>query len=172
MAVGGFPRSPGIRTIGSVAGQLDLNQISIDRSGVVSLADQVCEAIESRIQGGLLAENSRLPTTRELAAALGVNRGTIQTAYRRLQERGLVEGRVGSGTVVRGGSPAESPFRLSAMLSRRASELPEESAVVVSEPIVADFSRLAPDERFFPLEEFTRTLAYSWSRRRELWQWG
>ena len=41
----------------------------------------------------------------------------------------------------------------------------------MAEPAVADFSRLAPDERFFPLEEFTRTLAYSWSRRRELWQY-
>ena len=57
------------------------------------------------------------------------------------------------------------------MLSRRASELPEESSVVLAEPVVADFSRLAPDERFFPLEEFTRTLADSWSRRRELWQY-
>jgi DNA-binding transcriptional MocR family regulator len=150
---------------------LDLNQISIDRAGGVSLAEQVYEAIESRIAGGILPENSRLPTTRELAAALRVNRGTVQTAYRRLQERGLVEGRVGSGTVVRKSSPAASPFRLASLLSRRASELPEESPVAVAGPVVADFSRLAPDERFFPLEEFTRTLAYSWSRRRELWQY-
>jgi DNA-binding transcriptional MocR family regulator len=154
-----------------VVGQLDLNQITIDRTVGVSLADQVFEAIESRIAGGILPENSRLPTTRELAAALGVNRGTVQTAYRRLQERGLVEGRVGSGTVVRRLSPAATPFRLSGLLSRRAIELPEESPIAVSEPLVADFSRLAPDERFFPLEEFTRTLADSWSRRRELWQY-
>ncbi len=151
--------------------QLDLNQITVDRGAVASLAEQVYEAIESRIAGGVLTENSRLPTTRELAAALGVNRGTVQTAYRRLQERGLVEGRVGSGTVVRRHSPAVSAFRLSALVSRRASELPEETQIVVAEPAVADFSRLAPDERFFPLEEFTRTLADSWSRRRELWQY-
>jgi DNA-binding transcriptional MocR family regulator len=150
---------------------LDLNQITVDRSGAGSLAEQVYDAIESRITGGLLPENSRLPTTRELAAALGVNRGTVQTAYRRLQKRGLVEGRVGSGTVVRRSSPSVSPFRLASLLSRRASELPEEMPVVTAEPVVADFSRLAPDERFFPLEEFTRTLAYSWSRRRELWQY-
>jgi DNA-binding transcriptional MocR family regulator len=150
---------------------LDLNQITVDRSAAATLAEQVYEAIESRIAGGVLAENSRLPTTRELAAALGVNRGTVQTAYRRLQERGLVEGRVGSGTVVRRGSPAVTPFRLSSMLSRRASELPEDAPAPMSELTVADFSRLAPDERFFPLEEFTRTLADSWSRRRELWQY-
>jgi len=107
---------------------LDLNQITIDRTGTVSLAEQVYDAIESRIAGGILGENSRLPTTRELAAALGVNRGTVQTAYRRLQERGLVEGRVGSGNVVRRHSPAVSQFRLAGMLSRRASELQVEQS--------------------------------------------
>jgi DNA-binding transcriptional MocR family regulator len=150
---------------------LDLNHINIDRAAATPLAEQVYEAIEGRIVGGLLPENSRLPTTRELAAALGINRGTVQTAYRRLQQRGLVEGRVGSGTIVRGNSPAASPFRLSDLLSRRAAELPAESPIVLAEPAVADFSRLAPDERFFPLEEFTRTLAYAWSRRRDLWQY-
>ncbi len=155
-----------------MAGQLDLNQISIDRRGGVPLSEQVYDAIESRIAGGLLSENSRLPTTRELAAALGVNRGTVQAAYRRLQERGLIAGRVGSGTVVCRVSPSsDSPFRLSDMLSRRAAELPAESSIAISQPVVADFSRLAPDERFFPLEEFTRTLAYAWSRRRDLWQY-
>ncbi len=155
-----------------MAGQLDLNQFSIDRRGGVPLAEQVYDAIESRIAGGLLSENSRLPTTRELAAALGVNRGTVQAAYRRLQKRGLIAGRVGSGTVVCRVSPsADSPFRLSDLLSRRAAELPAESSIAISEPVVADFSRLAPDERFFPLEEFTRTLAYAWSRRRDLWQY-
>ena len=154
-----------------MAGQLDLTQISVDRRAGVPLSEQVYDAIESRIAGGLLSENSRLPTTRELAAALGVNRGTVQTAYRRLQERGLIAGRVGSGTVVCRISPSDSPFRLSEMLSRRATELPGESPIAISQPVAADFSRLAPDERFFPLEEFTRTLAYAWSRRKDLWQY-
>jgi GntR family transcriptional regulator/MocR family aminotransferase len=84
-----------------MAGQLDLGQISLIRTAGAPLCDQVYEAMERWIAGGVLAENSRLPTTRELAAALGINRGTVQAAYRRLQENGLVDGRVGSGTVVR-----------------------------------------------------------------------
>jgi 2-aminoadipate transaminase len=155
-----------------MAGQLDLSQIGIDRAAPIPLAEQVRDAIEREISGGLLPENARLPTTRELAAALGVNRGTVQAAYRLLAERGLVEGRVGSGTVVRAtaGSPA-SPFRLADLISRRAAALPDESPTPVSVPLVADFSRLTPDERFFPLEEFTRTVSYAWSRRRDLWQY-
>ena len=153
-----------------MAGQLDLTQINLSRTAGTPLSDQVYEAIEHWIAGGILAENTRLPTTRELAAALGINRGTVQAAYRRLQENGLVDGRVGSGTVVRPRAQAE-PFRLEDLVSRRVAGLREEAGIAVTAPLVADFSRLAPDERFFPLEEFTRTLSYAWSRRRDLWQY-
>ncbi|HEY1251731.1 MAG TPA: PLP-dependent aminotransferase family protein [Thermoanaerobaculia bacterium] len=156
-----------------MSGQLDLGQLSIRREAGIPLATQVFEAIERQIAGGALPQNSRLPTTRELAAALGVNRGTVQTAYRRLAEQGLVAGRVGSGTVVVG-SPAERPeesFRIEDLISRKAAAVPDEVPIAVTPPLLADFSRLAPDERFFPLEEFTRTVSYAWSRRRELWQY-
>jgi len=155
-----------------MAGQLDLTQIGIDRTAPIPLAEQVSEAIEREISGGSLPTNSRLPTTRDLAAALGVNRGTVQAAYRLLAERGLVEGRVGSGTVVLSGSPSPAPpFRLNDLLSQRVAGLPDEASTPLPAPLVADFSRLAPDERFFPLEEFTRTVSYAWSRRRDLWSY-
>ncbi|HEY1434759.1 MAG TPA: PLP-dependent aminotransferase family protein [Thermoanaerobaculia bacterium] len=154
-----------------MAGQLDLTQIEIDRGGASALSDQVYVAIERWIAAGALDENTRLPTTRELASALGINRGSVQAAYRRLQQSGLVAGRVGSGTVVRGRPAAEKPFRIEQLLSHRAAELFEEAPLAARGPWVADFSRLAPDEKFFPLEEFTRTLAYAWSRRRDLWQY-
>lgn len=154
-----------------MAGQLDFNKISLNRAAGPPLAEQVYEAIERWIAGGLLAENTRLPTTRELAASLGINRGTVQAAYRRLQEDGLVSGRVGSGTTVRGRASERAPFRLEDLLSRSAGALSEDSPLSASVALVADFSRLAPDEKFFPLEEFTRTLSYAWSRRRDLWQY-
>lgn len=154
-----------------MAGQLDFSRINLDRGASSPLADQVYSAIERWIEAGALDENTRLPTTRELAATLGINRGTVQAAYRRLQMRGLVSGRVGSGTVVRGRRRADRPFRVEDLLSRRASDLFDDTPLSAKAPWIADFSRLAPDERFFPLEEFTRTLAYAWSRRRDLWQY-
>ena len=120
---------------------------------------------------GLLRLGDRLPTTRELSAELVINRGTVQAAYRRLQEAGFVESRVGSGTVVRGAPPAEQPFELDRMLSERARGLIRESDSPVSAPRVADFSRLTPDERFFPLEDFTRSLFTAWGKRQDLWQY-
>jgi GntR family transcriptional regulator/MocR family aminotransferase len=151
--------------------QLDLNQISLDRSGGEPLVGQLAAAIEARIATGRLRAGDRLPTTRELALALNLNRGTVQAAYRRLSERNLVEGRVGSGTVVRVDTAPPRNFDPSDLLSRRVQGIAEESALAVAEPVVADFSRLTPDERFFPLAEFTRTLSEVWSRRADLWQY-
>ncbi len=154
-----------------MAGQLDLEQINIARGSGLPIADQLYTAIERWIAAGAVDENTRLPTTREVAAALGINRGTVQAAYRRLQDEGLVSGRVGSGTTVRARPRLRPPPRLEDLLSRRAAELADETPLSTRSPWVADFSRLAPDERYFPLEEFTRTLAYAWSRRRDLWQY-
>jgi len=151
--------------------QLDLAEVSLDRSGREPLADQVAAAIEARIATGRLRSGDRLPTTRDLASALGINRGTIQAAYRRLSDRRLVEGRVGSGTVVRASAVPAQEFDVAALVSRRVRGIGEEAAVALSEPIMADFSRLTPDERFFPLEEFIQRLSAVWSGRRDLWQY-
>lgn len=152
--------------------QLDwFGSINLDRSSREPLAEQLYAAIAARIETGLLGEGTRLPATRDLASALSVNRGTVQTAYHRLGEEKLVSARVGSGTVVRATLADPSPFDLSSLVSRRAAALPPEPTPSTAPPATADFSRLAPDERFFPLEEFTKTLAYAWSRRRELWQY-
>jgi len=152
--------------------QLDSTHFALDRGATSPLSDQLSDELQRRIEGGLLPRDSRLPTTRELAASLGINRGTVQAAYRRLREKGLVEGRVGSGTVVRGaGAPPPPPFRLGEQLSQRSATLPDEPRPVVASPLVADFSRLTPDERFFPFEDFTRTLSETWSQRRDLWQY-
>jgi DNA-binding transcriptional MocR family regulator len=151
--------------------QLDLVDVQLDRSGREPLSDQLAAAIEARIATGRLRSGDRLPTTRELASTLQINRGTIQAAYRRLAARQLVEGRVGSGTVVRPIASAAADFEISALLSRRVRGIGEESSLSLTSPIVADFSRLTPDERFFPLEEFTRTLAAVWSGRKDLWQY-
>ncbi len=144
--------------------------IDLDRASREPLSDQLAAALERRISAGALPEGARLPATRDLAAALKINRGTVQAAYRHLQQAGLARGRVGSGTVIRApASPA--PFDADALLSSRVSSLSPEDSPAAGAPLIADFSRLTPDERFFPLGEFTRTLSEAWSRRSDLWQY-
>lgn len=49
---------------------------------------------------GTLSPGDRLPAGRELAASLDVNLETVQRAYRRLADDGVVISRVGRGTRV------------------------------------------------------------------------
>ena len=151
--------------------QLEFSSLNLDRGSREPLPDQLVAAIEARIVAGVLQGGIRLPTTRDLAASLAINRGTVQIAYRKLAQRGLIVSRVGSGTVVRDASPAPVDFDPDELLSRRAIGVTPETGIAVASPVVADFSRLTPDERFFPLDEFVRTLSSALTRRRDLWQY-
>ncbi|WP_273600750.1 MocR-like pyridoxine biosynthesis transcription factor PdxR [Roseateles albus] len=64
------------------------------------LAQQIYAQLKDKILQGALAASARLPTTRELALALGVSRNTVVRAYEALISEGFVFGRVGSGCFV------------------------------------------------------------------------
>ncbi len=83
-------------------------EIQLDRAAATPLYRQVAEALAGMVRAGTLAPGPRLPTVRELAAALKVTRPTVHRAYRELQQRGVVEATVGRGTFVRG-RPAGLP---------------------------------------------------------------
>src|SRR5262249_54351771 len=100
--------------------QLDWSAVFLDRASREPLGDQLAAAIEARIATGFLGAGTRLPTTRELSGMLGIHRGAVQSAYRKLAQRGLLASRVGSGTVVREQPPTPSSFDVSSLLSRRA----------------------------------------------------
>src|SRR5260370_255982 len=152
-------------------GQLDWTAVCLDRLSREPLGDQLAAAIEARVATGLLEKGARLPTTRELAGVLGINRGAVQSAYSKLARQGLLASRVGSGTIVRGPAPAPLDFDPTALLSRRALQVAFEVTPPLPISLTADFSKLTPDERFFPIEDFTRTLTETWARRKDLWQY-
>ncbi len=70
-----------------------------DRPVYLALADRIADDLAA----GRLAPGTRLPTHRELAKLLGVDLTTITRGYTEARRRGLVIGRVGRGTFVRGG---------------------------------------------------------------------
>ncbi|MFJ5775569.1 PLP-dependent aminotransferase family protein [Streptomyces sp. NPDC093094] len=63
-------------------------------------ADWLAGRLRQAIADGRLAVGGRLPSTRLLAAELGLSRGVVTEAYRRLAEDGRTEGRRRGGTVV------------------------------------------------------------------------
>src|SRR4051794_17581832 len=70
------------------------------RPGTGGLGVRLADAIAAAIERGLL-DGMRLPAERRLAEGLRVSRSTVVRAYALLRERGLVDSRERSGTVVR-----------------------------------------------------------------------
>src|SRR6185503_19724450 len=68
----------------------------------LALADTIAEDVAS----GRLRPGTQLPTHRDLAHTLGVDLTTVTRGYAEARKRGLLLGRVGRGTFVRGNVPA------------------------------------------------------------------
>ncbi|MET0235502.1 MAG: PLP-dependent aminotransferase family protein [Kibdelosporangium sp.] len=127
--------------------------VTLDRDAG-PLGIQIQDQLRSAIRDRRLGAGERLPSTRHLAALLGVARGTVVDVYEQLLAEGYVESAVGSGTRVApmpaGGPPGQAPGVGSASPSR---------------PVEADFEYGIPDLGSVPLtdwswavSEATRTL--------------
>jgi len=75
-------------------------QIHIDRTAKLPLSEQIRMSIARAIESGLLAPGTRLPSWQDLAAHLGVARGTVQAAYERLSDCQMIETFGARGTLV------------------------------------------------------------------------
>src|ERR1700744_6553125 len=58
--------------------------IQLDRAKKIPLATQIYCAVRETVENGRLVAGARLPSWRDLAAQLGVSRGTVRVAYERL----------------------------------------------------------------------------------------
>ncbi|MFF3569621.1 aminotransferase-like domain-containing protein [Nocardia jiangxiensis] len=80
----------------------------IDRTSATPLAVQVADGLRAAATEGRLRGGDRLPSSRTLAAQLGVSRTVITAAYDQLHAEGWLSGRHGSGTYLTA-SPAAAP---------------------------------------------------------------
>src|SRR4029450_1514888 len=85
-----------------------LNLSDLERDGDVSIPQPLVDRFTAAIDYAELEPGSKLPPTRELAAAAGVNHLTAARVYRKLAELGYVPAQVGRGTFVRTLAPAGS----------------------------------------------------------------
>jgi GntR family transcriptional regulator/MocR family aminotransferase len=83
--------------------------VVVDRAGGAALAAQISGQLETAVTGGVLRAGDRLPSSRDLAATLGVSRTVVTNAYARLFAEGWLEGRHGSGTYVADVTPQPTP---------------------------------------------------------------
>lgn len=77
-----------------------LDMLAVDRASPVPLHRQLHRALVGMIQDGTLAAGTVLPSTRELAADLGLARNTIVAAYDQLVTEGYLANRQGARYVI------------------------------------------------------------------------
>ncbi|WP_164839296.1 MocR-like pyridoxine biosynthesis transcription factor PdxR [Sinorhizobium meliloti] len=75
-------------------------KLELDRSAKTPLAEQIRKGVSTAIESGVLAPGARLPSWLDLAAQLGVARGTVRTAYEKLSAAQLIVASRAGGTRV------------------------------------------------------------------------
>lgn len=79
---------------------LSFNPAGIELDRRQGLTRQLYEALRQRVLDGRLVSGTRLPASRDLAAALSISRNSVVRAYDQLYAEGFTESRVGDGTYV------------------------------------------------------------------------
>src|SRR5579859_3166031 len=120
--------------------------LRLDRDAGEPLRVQLERELREAIRSGLLAAGERLPSSRAMAAELGISRGLVLECYSQLQAEGFLTSRSGSATRVAASAqgPRELPVR------------------PVSAPrLMVDFRPGVPDLTSFPRRDWAWALRES-----------
>ncbi|WP_395309492.1 PLP-dependent aminotransferase family protein [Mycobacterium sp. AMU20-3851] len=116
--------------------------LELDRGRAVPLHRQLADGLREAVRSGRLAPGTRLPSSRVLAADLGVSRRLVVDAYSQLSAEGFLHSRHGAGTRVAAVDAA--PLAPAAPASRGSYQI--------------DFRPGSPDLSSFPREAWLRAL--------------
>jgi len=145
--------------------------LHIDRTARRPLYGQIADQIRNLINSNELTSGDRLPSMRDLAERLGVNRNTVSLAFRELEKNGLVHSGVGKGTFisVAGGkrelpgsglASGEGSFDWARVIARRSvgrGDVLERLSLGDGVNRI-ELTGAVADRDFFPVEEFTEVL--------------
>lgn len=124
---------------------MDLHLDLSSRDDVVGVRNAIETALRDAVATGRLAPGGRLPSTRSLAADVGVSRGTVVQAYEQLTAEGWLDSVQGAGTFV-----ADVPTGTRA---------PEPPSATTSHPAAPEpFRAGVPDLSSFPRRAWSRAL--------------
>lgn len=123
--------------------------VELEREAELPLHEQLERSIRESIQAGRLAAGARLPSSRELAAQLGISRGVVTEAYGQLVAEGYLTSRQGA------------PVRV-ALTVRTPPVRPAARSLLPSYPY--HFHPGLPDLAGFPRDRWLRSLRAAWRR--------
>jgi DNA-binding transcriptional regulator YhcF (GntR family) len=93
--------------------------LKVNRQSELPLHVQLKAQVKHLIRAGHLVPGAQMPTVRQLAGFLRINRNTVARVFQDLEAEGLLSGQRGRGTFVAGRAPRdERARRLSRMLDR------------------------------------------------------
>src|ERR1700744_5748453 len=116
--------------------------VRLDRSAREPLRSQLEASLREAIRGGRLRAGERLPSSRKLAAELGVSRGMAMECYAQLLAEGYLTSQTGSATRV-----ADLSGRAAATVDPPPAPRPSRPP---QPPLIADFEPALPDLSSFP----------------------
>ena len=117
--------------------------LQVDRPGELPLHEQIERALREAIRSGRMPGDTRLPSTRALAQALGISRGVVTEAYGQLAAEGYLTMRQGA------------PVRVARAVRSAAKRAPARSLLT---PHRYNFHPGLPDLAGFPREAWMRSL--------------
>jgi GntR family transcriptional regulator/MocR family aminotransferase len=132
--------------VAQLKGPVDL-LVELDRSAALPLHEQLERTLRAAIRDGRLEAGAPLPSSRGLAADLGVSRGVVTSAYDQLAAEGYLQTRQGAPVRVASGVRAQTPRPPTPSLVTR---------------FAYDFSPGVPDLAGFPRERWLRSLRSAW----------
>ncbi len=107
--------------------------LAIDKTSRTPIYEQIVESVAREIAAGLLKENEKLPSVRELSLLLDANPNTVQKAIAELDRAGLVISHPGRGCYV-------APGAREALRARGRAKL-REISVIAAELLQSGYSR-------------------------------
>ena len=151
--------------------------LMLDPAASEPLYRQLYDALRGAILAGQLKPGTRLQSTREMAAELGVSRNTVMNAFEQLLAEGYLEGQIGSGTYVSRALPDDVLFirtnrPRAAQVSRKGRALSERGAAMAATmltssrdvSLVRPFRPGTPALDAFPARLWSRLLARRWRK--------
>ncbi len=152
--------------------------IQLDRESKMPLYMQIKNQIKGMIFSGILPAEYLLPPERKLADKLEVNRSTILNAYRELKSEGLVDSKVGKGTMVTSHEskpmtslvPPKQGLTWQYLLSDEAYRFNDSSIMEMlkangNHPIISFATGMA-DPALYPIDEFYQNVSSDMEKRR------
>lgn len=140
-----------------------LNDFELNRSLEIPIYLQLADCILSLIKTGKLQSGQKLPSSRQLADILTINRITVSKAYEELQTQGWLESFVGKGTFISSYLPEYKPEILKdphLFVSQKQAgfKIDEKNYLVTFSPVTAKLhlDDGFPDPTLAPLHELYR----------------